>query len=164
MNAYPLKWSFEPKTAENRITAANFHIVASQPENVACDNISQRQNKFWYNAFLLFFYANQGVHEPKNILVLNKIARNLPPWPNKRDKSIEKGVLTNKRVIFVHILWCLTYVNVFIFVDISKLWDVMSFISHKWMKTRSMLPFNAWCPLECQTYLSKTAAFIYRFA
>ena len=44
--------------------------------------------------FLLLF-CNQGVHEPKNIPVLAKMAKNLPPWPNEWDISIEKGVPTN---------------------------------------------------------------------
>ena len=45
--------------------------------------------------FLLLFYTNQGVDESNNILVLAKMAKNLPPWPNEWDKSIEAGVPTN---------------------------------------------------------------------
>lgn len=49
---------------------------------------------FYMTHFLLLF-CNQGVHEPKTILVLAKMAKNLPPWPNEWDISIEKGVPTN---------------------------------------------------------------------
>lgn len=34
---------------------------------------------FYMTHFLLLLYNNQGVDEPKNILVLAKMAKNLPP-------------------------------------------------------------------------------------